>query len=370
MQAAFIGVPQSGKSTLFSAVTGVHVDPHAPPEPRHAVVHVPDSRLQYLADLCHPKKVTEATIEFVDVPGCSLDDAKGQHEWRRLLPAVRQADLLVVVVRDFVNDAVPAFRNRIDPKADFDAVWEELVFADLESVTSRIAKLEAALKKPTKTHDPEKRELALMERCRQVVESEEALSSVITTEEDRRLVSSFAFLTEKPLLVVRNITEPGGIRQADPGQVASGLAPGAEQEAWSVPHAKEVLTLSAAIEAEIAALEPQERPAFLADLGLEQDARSRFIPACYRAAGLISFLTMNPEEVRAWSVPQGTTAVEAAAKVHTDFARGFIRAETISFDELVACKDLKTARATGRLRKEGKSYVVSDGEILHILAST
>lgn len=353
MKAAIIGFPKSGKSTVFSAVTEAAVDPFAPPEAHHAVVRVPDQRLAYLAKIGKPKKVTEATIEFVDVPGCSLDDPRGRDEWRRLLPAVRQADMLVVVVRDFENPVVPAYRDRIDAEADFEVVWEELVFTDLDTATTRIERLEKALKKPTKTHETEKREMALLARCRDALESGTPLSSVITMEDDRRRVSGFAFLTEKVLVALRNVSD----------EEAAAVKP------LRHPHARETITLSASIEAEIAALDPGDRPAFLSDLGLEAPAQERLIQTCYRANGLISFLTMNPEEARAWTVPKGTTAVEAAAKVHTDFARGFIRAETVSFEDLVAHNDMKGARAAGRVRKEGKNYVVADGDILNILAS-
>ena len=353
MKAAIIGLPQSGKTTLFSAVTGVTVDPYAPPGPHQAVVHVPDPRLTFLAELSKPKKVTEATVDFVDVPGCALDDPNGQEHWRRLLPVVRQADLLVLVVRDFQNDTVPAYRDRVDAKADFALVWDELIFADLETVTTRVERIELALKKPTGAHEVEKREMALLTRCRETLESEAPLSSVITTDDERRQISSFGFLTEKPLVGVRNVSDDQtGIR-----------------EQWDIPHVYETVALSASIEAEIVALDPEDRPAFLADLEIEEPARDRLIQTCYRACRLISFLTMNPEEARAWAVPEGTTAVEAAGKVHTDLARGFIRAETVAFDELVAHKDLKGARAAGRVRKEGKSYVVQDGDVLYILAN-
>lgn len=353
MKVALIGLPNSGKSTVFAAVTGQAVDPYAPPEPRHAVVKVPDPRLAYLADLCKPKKVTQTTIEFVDIPGCSLDDPHGQDAWRRLLPEVRQADLLVVVARDFRNDTVPAYRNRVDARADFDVMWDELIFADLDTVTTRLDRLDKALKKPTKTHDAEKREHALLTTCREALESGRPLASVLTTEEDRRPMGSFAFLTEKPLAGVRNVSDE---------QAAS-------TETWTVPHLSEVIPLSASIEAEIAALDPADRSAFLADLELEAPARDRLVQECYRAGGMISFLTMGPEEVRAWTIPKGATAVEAAAKIHTDFARGFIRAETIAYDELVAHTDMKGAKAAGKVRKEGKNYVVADGDVLLILAS-
>jgi len=353
MKAAIIGLPQSGKTTVFSAVTGVAPDFHTPREPRQGVVRVPDHRLDYLAQTSTPKKVTPATIEFVDVPGCSLDESKGQEEWRRLLPAVRQADLLVVVVRDFQNPAVPAYRNRVDPRADFEAVWEEIIFADLETVTTRIDRIEQSLRKPTKTHDTEKRELALLTRCREALESEQPLASVITTDEERRELSSFAFLSEKPLVGVLNVSDDRA----------------ASKETWQAPHFKETVVLSASIEAEIARLEPQDRAVFLADLGLEAPAWDRLIQTCYRASGLISFLTMNQEEARAWTIHKGATALEAAAKVHTDLARGFIRAETVSYDDLFHYKDMKAARAAGRVRKEGKGYIVQDGDILQILAN-
>ncbi|MBI4718666.1 MAG: redox-regulated ATPase YchF [Planctomycetes bacterium] len=353
MKAAIIGLPNSGKSTLFSAVTGVRHDPYLAPEPRQAAVRVPEPRFPYLIKLCQPKKVVEATMEFVDIPGCALDDAKGQEEWRRVLPVVRQADVLVVVVRAFQNAAVPAPRRGIDPAADFAAMWDELIFADLDAVTTRVHRIETALKKPTKTHDLEKRELALLTRCREALESGKPLSAVVVTEEDRRQVSSFAFLTEKTLVCLWNDSEENRHGAQEP----------------AVEHVAASLRLNAALEADIAALDEAERPAFLAELGFEAPARDRLIQICYTAAGLISFLTMGPDEVRAWTIPRGATAVEAAAKIHTDLARGFIRAETVAYDDLVAHGDMKGARAAGKVRKEGKTYVVADGDILNILAS-
>lgn len=353
MKIAFIGLPKSGKSTVFSAVTGMVVDPYAPPEPVHGVVRVPDDRLTYLTELCNPKKVVEATIEFVDLPGCSLDDPKGQADWKRLLPEVRQAELIVIVVRDFEAASVPAYRDRIDAKADFAVVWDELIFADLDAVTTRIERLDAALKKPTKTHELEKKERALLERCQVALEGGDPLSTVLSSDDDRRLVSSFAFLTEKPIVGVRNVSEDAA------GSV----------EPWEAPHAEATITLSGAIEAEIASLDPEDRAAFMADLGLDSPARDRLIRTCYAACGLISFLTMGADEVRAWTIPKGFTASEAAGRIHTDLSRGFIRAETVSYADLKAHTDMRGAKAAGRVRKEGKTYVVEDGDILNILAN-
>lgn len=351
MKAAIIGLPQSGKSTLFSAVTGTVVDPFAPPEPVHAVVRVPDPRLDYLSELCKPKKVTEATIEFIDVPGCALDDAKGQEHWRRQLPVVREADLLIVVVADFENPSVPAYRGRIDPPADFAAVWDELIFADLDTVTTRLERLEKALKKPSRSHDREKREQALLIKCRDAVEAQTPLSSLSFTGEERRLASSFAFVTEKPCVCVRNVSD-------DRITTACGL---------EAKHVAASVALSAAIEAEIAMLDAADRPEFLSELGLSEPARGHLIRTCYQAGGLISFLTMGPDEVRAWTVRKGTTAQGAANKIHTDLARGFVRAETVAFDDLVAHKDWQRAKAAGKVRTEGKTYIVADGDILNIL---
>lgn len=353
MNAVLIGLPQSGKSTLFSAVTGTQLDPCAAPEPTRSVVRVPDQRLDYLTLLCKPKKVVEATIEVVDVPGFSLDDAHGQDLWRRVLPVVRKADVVVIVARDFQNAAVPAFRNRVDAKADFAAMWEELIFADLDTVTTRVERLQGALKRPSKSHDIEKRELALLTHCRAALESEAPVSTVIKTEEERRLLSSFAFLTDKPLIGVRNVDDDHA----------------ASSDEWNLPHVESVITLSASIEAEIALLDPADRSDFLAELGLQVAARDRFIQACYQACGLISFLTIGKDEVRAWTIERGTSAVGAAKKIHTDLARGFIRAETVAYDDLVSYKDMKGAKAAGRVRKEGKGYLVQDGDIIEILAN-
>jgi hypothetical protein len=353
MKVALIGLPQSGKSTLFMAVTGQKHETHGALQPVHAVVRVPDSRLAYLTELSRPKKVTEATIEFIDFPGCSLDDAKGKETWRRLLPDLRQAELLVVVVRDFQNASVPTFRGRIDAPADFAFLWEELIFADLDTVTTRIERLEKSLKKPSKTHDADKRELGVLTKCREALENAKPLASVLTSEEEQRQVANFTFVTEKPIVCVRNVADD---------QAASA-------EPLVVEHVVDSTALCASIEAEIALLDPADRPAFLADLGLIEPARDRLIHLCYQACGLISFLTMGPEEVRAWTVAKGTTAVEAAARIHTDLARGFVRAETVSYEDLVAHKDMKGARAAGKVRKEGKSYVVADGDVILILST-
>ncbi len=353
MKVAIIGLPQSGKSTLFSAVTGIAVDLHAPPQPHPGVVRVPDERLARLTELYRPKKITPATIEFVDLPGCTLNDSHGRDLWKQMLPTIRQAEMLVVVVRDFQNPAVAPYRDRIDAQADFDEVWSELIFADLDAVTTRIDRLEKAIKKPTGTQDSQKHELATLQRCREALEADTPLSTTIHAEGDRAVVSSFAFLTQKPIACVRNVTDEQ-VKSAQP---------------LKADHAAASLVLSASIESEIAQLDPGDREAFLADFGVEAPARDKLIRTCYETMGLISFLTVGEDEVRAWTIPFGSTAVVAAGKIHSDLAHGFIRAETVAYSDLMAHQDMKGARAAGKVRKEGKTYVVSDGDILNILSS-
>lgn len=354
MKVALIGLPQSGKSTVFTAVTGLIQEAYAARAIRHGVVKVPERRLDYLAELYNPKKIVEAQIEFMDVPGCSWDDANGRDEWRKLLPTIRQAECLIAVVRDFENPSVPAYKNRVDARADFDVIRDEFIFSDLEAVATRVDRLEATLKKPSKTQDSDKKELALLVRCHEALEGNKPLSTVLNTDEERRQLASFGFLTEMPLICVRNTSDDKKI----------------SDESWTVEHVHATVTLNGSIEADIAQLDPADRPAFLADLGIKSPASDRLIRSAYRACGLISFLTMGPDECRAWTVREGSSAVEAAGKIHSDLARGFVRAETVAYDDLVANKDMKGAKAAGKVRKEGKTYIVVDGDIMNILAST
>ncbi|HEY3242978.1 MAG TPA: DUF933 domain-containing protein [Phycisphaerae bacterium] len=348
MKAAIIGLPQSGKSTLFTAATSLVPAPDEIGQAKAAIVRVPDARLAFLAKLYAPKKITEATIELVDVPGFAPNEAKGRDDFRRHLPGVRQSDALVAVIRDFHNPAVPAYRNRVNRDADLNELWDELKFVDLETVTNRIEKLEKALTKPTKTHDQEKRELTLLSQCREVLERGAPLSAAVRTAEDAKILGSFALLTEKPLVVVYNVSEDR----------VNELPPAAP------PHSRAAIQLCAETESQIAQLDPSDRPAFLADLGIKLPARDRLIQTIYAALGYISFLTAGPEEVRAWTIRKGTTAHDAAGEIHSDIARGFIRAETVAFDELVAHSDMKGARAAGKVRQEGKTYVVHDGDVI------
>jgi hypothetical protein len=349
MRFAIIGPPQSGKSTLFSAITGQPPDPGHGMEERLASVMVPDRRLDVLAKVYQPKKYTPAHLEFVDIHGCSLADAHGQQEFRKAMNTVRRCDGIVMTVRAFASSAVAAYRDRIDPKADVDELHTELIFADLEQVTHRIEKLEKSTQKPTKTRDAELRELAMMNRVREALERESPVSGAIQNEEERAIAASFGFLTLKPVLVVVNVSE-GEVHSPPP---------------FEHPHARATIALAAEIEAEISRLEEGDRSAFLKDLGLTEPAQTRLIHACYEAVGLISFLTCGEDEVRAWTLIGGAEAVEAAGKIHSDIQRGFIRAETVAFEDFEAAGDMRGSKSAGKIRLEPKHYVVKDGDIIN-----
>jgi len=349
MRIAFVGPPMSGKSTLFSAVTGQPVSGRTGTGEQIAVVKVPDSRLEWLSGLYKPKKLTEATIDCLDVPGFSHETTQQQAEFRKHLPDIRQSDALVAVVRAFDNPTVPAYRDRVDARSDLEELTAELIFCDLETVTTRIERLEKSLKRPTKTREQEKRQLELLQRCQAALEEEKPVSTAIQNDEERKALASFAFLTELPLIAVINV----GDDQA------------AEPVPFEYEQAHTTISLCAEMEEQIGELADEDRQAFLEDLGVTESARDRLIQACYDAVGLISFLTVGEDEVRAWSINRGSPAVEAAGKIHTDIARGFIRAETVAYDDLHTTGDMKGAKAAGKIRLEGKTYVVEDGDIIN-----
>lgn len=349
MKFALIGPPQSGKSTLFSAITGQAIDPSHAPAERLATVPVPDARLDFLAEIYKPKKYTRANLEFIDIPGVALAETGGPEEFRKAMNTARRCDGIVMVVRSFSSDSVVKYRGRIDPKADLDELHSELIFADLEQVMNRIEKLEKSTLKPTKTRDAELRELAMMRRVKEALEQEAPVSSAVHNEEERGIATSFGFLTQKPVLVVVNV-----------GDDDVGKPPPFEHA-----HSRATIALAAALEMEISQLEEKDRPAFLADLGLSEPAKTRLIRTCYDAVGLLSFLTCGEDEVRAWTITKGMTAVEAAGKIHSDIQRGFIRAETVAFEDLKAAGDMRGAKSANKVRLEPKHYVVNDGDIIN-----
>jgi len=352
MQVALVGLAQSGKSTLFSALTQGHS--HAEAGMAHqidkAIVQVPDTRLEKLSEIYKPKKTTHATIEFLDLPGLSFLDEHSRHDARRLIGQARQSDMLVFVLRNFENASVGTYRNRIDPAADLEELKNELFLADLESVTNRIEKLEKAVTRPTQTQKQDKHELELMRRYSEALENLQPLSTIITSPEEEKFTRSFGFLSLKQIIVVVNVNEDNINK---PVPIDKEQADG------------EILALSASVEAELANLAPEERGEFLEDMGLTEIARNRLVSLCYRTLKLISFLTVGSDEVRAWTVPADCPALEAAGAVHSDIQRGFIRAETVAYDDFIAAGDMKAAKAAGKVRLEGKTYPVQDGDIIN-----
>ncbi len=350
MRVAMVGPPLSGKSTLFAAVAeagGSHVHLERADQEHLAVVKVPDQRLDWLHEHYHTGKCHHAELEFLDVPGLDLTTEPARHHARTHWPAVRQSDMIVLVLRSFHDPSVPAYRDRVDVGADLEELGTEMLFSDLEQVTARIDKVQAALRKSSRDREAHERELELMQRLRETLEAEKPLSEAVANAEEEKLVRAFAFLTLKPAIAVVNCDE-----DAVPAQPPEKLGD------------HPALHLSAKIEEEIAALPEQERGEFLEAMGISAPARERLIRSCYSAMNLVSFFTHNENECRAWSVPAGTDAVTAAGEIHSDIARGFIRAEVVAFEDLRAAGEAKAARAAGKFRLEGKSYLVQDGDVI------
>jgi GTP-binding protein YchF len=353
MRVGIVGLTMSGKSSLFEVLTGMPAPaPGSRPEPRLAVARVPDERVDSLAGMFKPKKTTYASVEYVDVPGV----APGQSAALVDLPALRGVDALVHVVRAFEDDAVPHPEGSIDPLRDVHMLDLELILADLAAVERRIERLEANIKKARRAEDVAERDIFL--KLKTGLEAEQPLRDLALDADDRRRLRSYGLLTEKPMLLVVNLAEDQ-LRARAEYLEQSGLA-GLSQEGRV-----EVCAVSAPIEAEISRLASADAKPFMEDLGLDEPGLNRVLRASYGLLGLISFLTAGEDECRAWTIRRGTRAREAAGAVHSDIERGFIRAEVVSFPDLVSAGSFAAARERGSLRLEGKDYVVADGDVVH-----
>ncbi len=351
MKVVLVGLLQSGKSTILAGLSGKAIPPIGSTKIEEAMVSVPDVRLDWLTEYYKPKKTTYATIDCLDLPGLNFTDEHGRAAARRLINQIRTADLLVLVVRAFENPTVPPYRNSVSPARDLAELQTELLLADLELVTTRIEKLEKQVNKPTKTQAHDKAELTLQKKLQEAIESEKPISSAIETEAEREMIKSLGFLTLKPITVTVNVGEAQLNEKFD----------FTDRVDCSVP----VITICAKLEYELAQLDADSRCEFMADLGITEPAASKFVNSCYSALGLISFLTVVSDELHAWPIKRGTVALDAAGKVHTDIKRGFIRAETFGFDDLKQFGSEKALKAAGRIRLEGKDYVVQDGDIIN-----
>lgn len=351
MKVALVGLQQSGKSTILAAISGKEAAAAGSMQIDEAVVPVPDERLDFLTAMYQPKKTVHATVDCMDLPGLSFVDDSGRSAARKLISEVKTVDMYVLVVRAFADDSVPAYRGSVDPKRDINELQTEFLLADLELVTTRIDRLELALKKGSKSQEQDKAELAIQLKLQEALESGKPAHTARLEEKELELIRSLGLLTLKPIMVVVNAGEEDQGKEQDfSGAVDS-----------SVP----VLTLCAKLEKELSQLDEGSRAEFMADLGITAPAAHKFVTSCYSALGLISFLTVGPDEVRAWPIRCGITAVDAAGKVHTDIKRGFIRAETMAYEELKELGSEKAMRAAGRIRLEGKTYIVQDGDIIN-----
>jgi GTP-binding protein YchF len=351
MKVALLGLLQSGKSTILAGLSGKAIPPLGSTKLEEAVVPVPDVRLDWLTKYYKPKKTTYATVDCLDLPGFNFTDEHGRAAARRLINQIRTADLLVLVVRAFENPAVPPYRDSVDPPRDLMELRTELLLADLELVTTRIEKLEKQLNKPAKTQPHDKAELELQKKLQEAIESEKPISTVIETDEQLETVKSLGFLTLKPMVVAVNTGENQLDTKFDFTDIISSSVP--------------VITICAKLEYELAQLDADSRREFMADLGITEPEAGRFVNSCYSAMGVISFLTVVSDELHAWPIKRGTVALDAAGKVHTDIKRGFIKAEIFSFDDLKELGSEKALKAAGKIRLEGKNYVVQDGDIIN-----
>lgn len=363
MKVGLIGLPQSGKTTLFYSLTRGEGSPAGGGSAALvSVVPVPDRRYDFAVDLFHPKKRTPATIEFTDgAAQISAGEGRSSQKFGSdFFVGIRSVDALVLVVRAFDTPSLPPPEGGLNPLREYQAVTEELLLGDLAVIETRLERIDKQLKtRKAGQPSPEVTEREILLKIKAVLDELRPVSSVELTDDERKIIKNFDFLTAKPLIAVVNVGE---------GDLAAGedlplLQPLREQ---CREDGVQLIALCASAEAEVAQLPEDDQREFLDALGIAEPARDRLIRASYAALGVMSFFTVGEDEVRAWTIPVGANALTAAGRIHSDLARGFIRAEVMAFDDLIAAQTWDAAKAANKLRLEGKDYPVKDGDILHV----
>ena len=357
MKLGIVGLPNVGKSTLFNAITKAGAEsanyPFCTIEPNVGVVSVPDSRLDELAKMYDPQKYTPAIIEFVDIAGLVKGASKGEGLGNKFLSNIREVDAIVHVVRCFDDTNVVHVDGGADPKRDIETIELELILSDMEIMEKRIERTQKMMKGGDKSFAAE---LAVYEKVYAALEAEQPARLVELDEEERQFMKEVQLISMKPVLYCANIAE-SDIKNPDIPYVNVVRDIAAKS-------GSEVVVISAKIEDELGQLDPEDREMFLEDLGIDSAGLDKMIKASYKLLGLISYLTAGPQEVRAWTIKEGTKAPQAAGKIHSDFERGFIRAEVVAYDDLVGLGSMAACKEKGLVRSEGKEYVMKDGDVV------